>query len=87
MLNQSRDRCGSAARSRIWTRRRGSGGSGDSRGGQRAVSSPKRHHRLGVNLLFWRDKARDTDYELAFLAVYKPEGSQPVAHPYRRHTE
>lgn len=51
------------------------------------MSSPKRHHRLGVNLLFWRDKARDTDYELAFLAVYKPEGSQPVAHPYRRHTE
>lgn len=27
-------------------------------GGQSAVSSSKRHHTLGVNLLFWRDKGR-----------------------------
>lgn len=31
-------------------------GSGDSGRGQRAVSSPKRHHKLHVDLLFWRDK-------------------------------
>lgn len=26
-------------------------------GAQRAMSSPKRHQRLGVNLLLWRDKS------------------------------